>query len=49
MKKQKHSESQIVNAIKEHNAGKSAMDICLELGVHKATFNPFNSKNHKES
>ena len=33
MKKQKHSESQIVNAIKEHDAGKSAMDICRELGV----------------
>jgi putative transposase len=38
MKKQKHSESQIVKAIKEHDAGKSAMDICRELGVHKATF-----------
>ena len=38
MKKQKHSESQIVNAIKEHDTGKSAMDICRELGVHKATF-----------
>lgn len=35
MKKQKHSESQIVNSIKEHDAGKSAMDICRELGVHK--------------
>lgn len=38
MKKQKHSETQIVNAIKEYEGGKSASDICRELGVHKATF-----------
>lgn len=44
MKKQKHSESQIVNVIKEHDAGKSAMDICRELGVHKATFYAWRKK-----
>lgn len=27
-----------MNAIKEHEAGKNAIDICRELGVHKATF-----------
>jgi putative transposase len=43
MKKQKFTETQIVNAIKEHDAGKSVQDICRELGVHKATF--YNWKN----
>lgn len=38
MKKQKHSEIQIVNAIKEYEAGKSVLDVCRELGVHRATF-----------
>jgi putative transposase len=44
MKKQKFTESQIVTAIKEHDAGKSAMDICRELGVHKATFYAWKKK-----
>lgn len=44
MKKQKHSESQIVNSIKEHDAGKSAIDICRELGIHKATFYAWRKK-----
>lgn len=44
MKKQKFTESQIVNAIKEHDAGKSAQDICRELGVHKATFYAWRKK-----
>lgn len=38
MKKMKHSESKIVHALKEHEQGKSASDICRELGIHKATF-----------
>ena len=38
MKKSKISESQIVSAIKEHEAGKSAADICRALGIHQATF-----------
>ncbi len=38
MKKLTHSESTIVNAIKSHEQGKNAMDICRELGIHKATF-----------
>lgn len=44
MKKQRFSESQIVTAIKEHDAGKSAVDICRELGVHKATFYAWRKK-----
>lgn len=44
MKKQKFTECQIVNAIKEHDAGKSAIDICRELGVHKATFYAWRKK-----
>jgi putative transposase len=38
MKKQKHTENQILNAIKDYEAGKSVSDVCRELGVHKATF-----------
>lgn len=38
MKKTKFSESQIVSALKEHEAGKSASDVCRELGIHQATF-----------
>lgn len=38
MKKSKISEAQNVAAIKEHEAGKSAADICRSLCVHQATF-----------
>jgi putative transposase len=38
MKKMKHSESKIVHALKEHEQGKSASDICRELDIHKVTF-----------
>ena len=38
MKKSIISETQIVNAIKEHESGKNTSDICRELGIHKATF-----------
>lgn len=38
MKKTRISESQIVSAIKQHESGKSASDICRELGIHQATF-----------
>jgi len=34
MKKSKIGEVQIVAAIKEHEAGKSAADICRSLDVH---------------
>jgi putative transposase len=38
MKKTIITETQIVTAIKEHEAGKNVSDICRELGIHKATF-----------
>lgn len=38
MKKQKFTESQIVKALKEHEAGRNAEDISRELGINKATF-----------
>ncbi len=44
MKKQKFTETQIVNALKEYENGKSSADICRELGVHKATFYYWNKK-----
>ena len=44
MKKSKFSESQIVSAIKEYEAGKSVADICRELGINKPTFYVWNKK-----
>jgi putative transposase len=38
MKKSKFTDSQIVKAIKEYEAGRSAADICRELGIHRVTF-----------
>lgn len=38
MKRTIITETQIVNSIKEHEAGKNVIDICRELGIHKATF-----------
>jgi putative transposase len=38
MKKTKFTETQIVNALKEYEAGKSAADICRELQINKQTF-----------
>ena len=38
MKKSTFTESQIVKAIKEHEGGREALDICRELGVSKAAF-----------
>lgn len=38
MKKSKHTESQITKALKEYEAGRDVLDICRELGVHRATF-----------
>lgn len=38
MKKSKYTETQIVKAIKENEAGKSVQDICRELGVSNVTF-----------
>lgn len=44
MKKQKHSETQIIQAIKEYESGRRAEEISRELGVNKATFYNWKSK-----
>ena len=44
MKKQKFSETQIIKALQEYEAVKNVMDICRELGIHKATFYAWNKK-----
>lgn len=38
MKKTNFTETQIVKAIKEHENGRDALDICRELGVSKEAF-----------
>jgi len=38
MKKSKFTESQIVKALKEYEAGRSVEEIVRELGIHKVTF-----------
>ena len=38
MKKTKFTETQIVKAIKEHEAGRKAEDICRELGISTVSF-----------
>jgi putative transposase len=37
MKKSRFTESQIVKALKEHESGKKADDLCRELGINKNT------------
>lgn len=44
MKKTRFTETQIVGAIKEYEAGKSVFDLCRELGINKATFYNWNKK-----
>lgn len=44
MKKTRFTETQIVTAIKEYEAGKSVFDLCRELGINKATFYSWNKK-----
>lgn len=38
MKKSNFTETQIVKAIKEHEGGRKAQDICREMGVSPAAF-----------
>lgn len=38
MKKSKFTESQIVSALKEYEAGRKVPDICRELGINQQTF-----------
>jgi len=44
MKKSRFSETQIVSALKEYEAGKSVNDICRGLGINKQTFYNWNKK-----
>lgn len=38
MKKSTFTETQIVQALKAHDQGRSASDLCRELGISQATF-----------
>ena len=38
MKKTRFTESQIIKAIKEHENGRNAQDLCRELGITTAAF-----------
>ena len=38
MKKSKFTEPQIIKALKEHEAGRNAQEICRELGITTAAF-----------
>lgn len=38
MKRSKFTETQIVKAIKEHEAGRKVEDICRELGISSVAF-----------
>lgn len=38
MKTIRFTETQIVKSLKEYEAGRHALEICRELGIHKATF-----------
>ncbi len=38
MRKTKFTETQIVKAIKEHETGRNAQEICRELGITTASF-----------
>lgn len=44
MKKSRFSESQIVNAIKQHESGRKTEEICREYGISKATFYQWRKK-----
>jgi putative transposase len=38
MKKTRFTESQIIKALKEHEGGRSAQELCRELGISTASF-----------
>lgn len=38
MKKKRFKEEQIIKALKRHEAGENAKDLCRELGIHQTTF-----------
>ena len=44
MKKSRFTETQIIKAIKQHEAGSKTEDICRELGISTGTFYNWRSK-----
>ena len=44
MKKSRFSQSQILFALKEYQAGKSSADLCRELGISVQTLHNWNKK-----
>jgi putative transposase len=44
MKRSKYTEEQIITAIKQHEAGTKAQDICRKLGIAEQTFYKWKSK-----
>lgn len=44
MKKTRFTETQIVKALKEHEGGRSAEDICREMDISKGTLYNWKSK-----
>jgi putative transposase len=44
MKKKRFTEAQIVQALKEHESGRTGADICRELGVSQASFYKWKKK-----
>lgn len=44
MRKSRFTETQIVQTLKEYEAGKSAADICRELGINRQTFYHWHKK-----
>ena len=44
MKNKRHSDEQIIGAIKRHESGVKTSDICRELGISQGTFYNWRSK-----
>ena len=38
MKKKRFTEAQIIKALKRHESGEKAKDICRDIGVHETTY-----------
>lgn len=44
MRKSRFTEEQIITAIRAHEAGEKATEVCRRLGVHPHTFNRWKAK-----
>lgn len=44
MKRKRYSEEQIIKALKQHESGVRAADLCRELGISEQTFYRWKSK-----